>query len=213
MPVRAVIFDCDGTLVDSEPIGFSAMQEEARKLGIVFADGEDLLGWKGESMSFCLAQLALRWGRPLPEDFLPRLRERMALAFKEHLQPIPGALAMLQGLKVPFCVASNGPRHKIELNLGLTQLLPLFQGRIFSAFEVGAWKPDPGLFLHAAQALGVPADQCAVVEDSVAGIQAGLAAGMQVYALHSPQALPEALRAQVQPLHQLTDLCLTDWNQ
>ena len=83
-------------------------------------------------------------------------------------------------------VATNGPREKAELTLGLTGLLPHVGDRLFCAYEVGYWKPDPRLFLHAAQALGVPAATCAVVEDSRAGVEAGLAAGMRVFSLCAP---------------------------
>ena len=88
---------------------------------------------------------------------------------------------VLQDLQLPYCVASSGPREKIELSLYTTGLLHYFQGRIFSAYEVGSWKPAPGLFLHAAHALSVPPERCAVIEDSVLGVQAGRAAGMTVF--------------------------------
>jgi beta-phosphoglucomutase-like phosphatase (HAD superfamily) len=86
-------------------------------------------------------------------------------------------------LHLPFALASNAPHHKIELCLRVTGLLPHFAGRIFSAYDVQRWKPDPALFLFAAERLGVPPQRCAVVEDSLPGVQAGLAAGMQVIAL------------------------------
>jgi HAD superfamily hydrolase (TIGR01509 family) len=109
----------------------------------------------------------------------------MAAALASGVRPIDGALELVRSLSVPFCVASSGPRDKIELSLRTTGLLPYFEGRIFSAYEVGSWKPDPELFLHAARSLGVPPARCAVVEDSIPGIQAGLAAGMNVFALSS----------------------------
>lgn len=113
------------------------------------------------------------------------MRRRTADVFHRRLRPIEGALELLESLTVPFCVASSGPREKIELSLRTTGLLPLIGDRIFSAYEIGSWKPHPGLFLHAAAAMGVPASSCGVVEDSEPGIEAGVAAGMHVFAFGS----------------------------
>jgi HAD superfamily hydrolase (TIGR01509 family) len=98
----------------------------------------------------------------------------------------------------PVCVASNAPRSKIELCLATTGLARFFEGRIFSAYEVGSWKPDPGLFLHAAQAMGAAPARCLVVEDSAPGVIAAREAGMQVVALlheEAPDWLPEGVPA------------------
>jgi HAD superfamily hydrolase (TIGR01509 family) len=94
---------------------------------------------------------------------------------------------VLQGLHLPFCVASSGPREKIELSLRATGLLPYFRGRIFSAYELGSWKPEPDLFLHAAKVMAVAPARCAVVEDSVKGVRAGIAAGMAVFGYAHPE--------------------------
>jgi HAD superfamily hydrolase (TIGR01509 family) len=200
-PIGAVIFDCDGTLVDSEPIAAAAWAEEVRALDppLLLHDA-DLQALKGQGIAFVLDFLAQRAGRALPSDIEARARERMALAFRTRLQPIPGALELIGSLELPYCVASNGPRHKMELTLGVTGLLPWFEGRIFSAYEVGSFKPDPGLFLHAAREMGVAPQRCAVVEDSLAGIEAGLAAGMTVYALPAAAPLPPDWAARVQPV-------------
>jgi len=211
--VGAVIFDCDGTLVDSEPIALAAWADEARTLDPpVLLNNKQLHVLTGQGIAFTLSFLARHSGRPLPADFEARARKRMALAFREHLQPIPGALALLQSLKLPYCVASNGPRHKMELTLGVTGLLPWLDGRIFSAYEVGSFKPDPGLFLHAARELGVAPQHCAVVEDSLAGIEAGLAAGMTVYALPTVAPLPPQWVARVQAIDSLDALRRVAWN-
>ena len=182
-PIRALIFDCDGTLVDSEPWLVEAMLAEGALYGLPGTAREVLDAQRGAPMSRQIAVVAARSSQPLPADFEDRVRARMAGYFKAHLQPIEGALELVRGLQLPFCVASNGPRHKIELVLGLTGLLPWFEGRIFSAYDIGAWKPAPDLFLHAAQQIGCAPADCAVVEDSASGITAGLAAGMRVFAL------------------------------
>lgn len=187
--VDAVIFDSDGTLVDSETPGLEVLHAHALALGVPFAPGEGVETWRGRPMPDCLAELARRLGRPLPPDFEHVMRAAMADRFRQGLSPMPGAHALLQALQArqaPFCVATNGPRAKIELTLSLTGLRDYFGERVFCAYEVGMFKPDPGLFLAAAQALDVEPGRCVVVEDSPPGIAAGLAAGMQVYALRSP---------------------------
>ena len=158
-------------------------------------------------MASSLRALEQVLSRPLPPDFEATLRAAMAQVFRERLQPMPGAAAMLDALRVPFCVASNGPRAKTELTLTITGLRPRFDAsRIFSAYDVKSWKPEPGLFLHAAQAMGVPPERCAVVEDSEPGVRAGLAAGMRVHVLRSSQALPDDLVERVTFLDSLADL-------
>jgi HAD superfamily hydrolase (TIGR01509 family) len=210
--VGLVIFDCDGTLVDSEELGFEVMVAQARRAGIEFAPGEELIALRGKSMATCLATLRERLKRPLPTDFEVELRAAMARVFRDRLVAMPGADWLLRHLRVPFCVATNGPRSKTELTLGLTRLLPLLQDRIFSAYEVGSFKPDPGLFLAAARAMGVPAASCVVVEDSVPGLTAGLAAGMRVYALRGAEPLPPAIAGRVQVLERLEELAREPWH-
>jgi HAD superfamily hydrolase (TIGR01509 family) len=191
LPYDALIFDCDGTLVDSERLLNQLLVDHVRPFGIELTVEEALARFKGGNMADCVAKLETLRGAALPPSFVPELRERLMVGLSNGLEPIEGALDLVRSLSIPFCVASNGPREKIELSLSVTGLLPYFQGRIFSAYDVGVWKPDPGLFLHAARALGARPERCAVIEDSLPGIQASLAAGMTVYAL-----LDEASRAQ-----------------
>jgi HAD superfamily hydrolase (TIGR01509 family) len=213
MAVNAVIFDCDGTLVDSEPLGLEVLLRESRALGAHWASDADVLVLKGRPMAAALREIEQRIGHPLPPGFEDAVRLAMAEAFRDRLAPIPDAASALAALHVPYCVASNGPRHKIELTLGLTGLLPLFQGRVFSAYDVGSWKPDPGLFLYAANEMGAEPAQCVVVEDSESGVRAGLAAGMSVYLLRSAQPLPTDLAAHVHMLESLSDIALAPWNK
>jgi HAD superfamily hydrolase (TIGR01509 family) len=206
MSIEAVIFDCDGTLVDSETLASEVLVECVRPHGLELTVGEALTQFAGRKMAECVAELEQRLGKALPPDFVPGLRTRMADAFRSRLQLVEGALSVVQYLEVPYCVASSGPREKIELSLGITGLLPYFEGRIFSAYEVGSWKPDPGLFLHAAKALGVAPERCAVVEDSAPGLQAGLAAGMVVFAFRHRGAIAGDTADGVRVLRQLRDL-------
>ena len=201
----AVIFDADGTLVDSEGIGLGLLAEHAQALGVGLG-AQEISALRGESMADCLAHLARRLGQPLPGGFEQRLRQAMADAFAERLQPMPGALEVLSSLRVPFCVATNGPRAKVALTLGVTRLAPWLGERVFCAPEVGSFKPEPGLFLAAAQALGVAPSRCAVVEDSVPGMLAGIRAGMQVFAVAPVHALPAGYEGSVRVLERLEDL-------
>jgi HAD superfamily hydrolase (TIGR01509 family) len=181
MNYDAIIFDCDGTLVDSEQLGNQVLVDCAAELGLQLTLAEALAQFMGGRMADAVAYIEERLGRPVPKDFVDRARRRMVAAFQAELRAVEGVEPVLRGLDVPYCVASSGPRDKIELSLGLTGLLGYFEGRIFSAYEIGRWKPEPDLFLHAAETLGVAPHRCAVVEDSVPGVRAGIAAGMGVF--------------------------------
>ena len=204
-PAALVIFDCDGTLVDSEELGTSVLVEMAAEHGLQLPLKETNALFRGWQLNRCVEQIETWLGRKLPDDFVAQVRLRTRSTFSAKLQPIPGALDLVRALRLPMCVASSGPREKIELSLSLTGLLPFFEGRIFSGYEVGSWKPDPGLFLHAAQALGVEPAQCAVVEDSLVGVQAGVAAGMRVFAYQSHEIDP-AMPGEAEVLRHLHEL-------
>lgn len=204
--IKAVIFDCDGTLVDSEPIGLAALLDEAAVHGLAMDASEAEVRFKGISMAVCVQEIERRLGHSVPEDFVSQVRKRMSRYFRERLEAIPGAQAVMADLKLPYCIASNGPRAKIELTLDICGLLPLIRGPIFSAYDIGHWKPAPGLFLHAAESMGFDPQQCAVVEDSLPGMEAGLAAGMKVFALCALEDIPIHLRARVERIDSLCEL-------
>ena len=129
--------------------------------------------------------------------------------FRQDLQEIPGAKVLLQQLhtlKIPFAIGTNGPREKAELTLGITGLRDLMGERLFCAPEVGSFKPDPALFFHVAAALNCAPEHCAVVEDSLPGLRAGLAAGMQVFSLHGRPGLPAEVAERVHFIHSLSQL-------
>jgi HAD superfamily hydrolase (TIGR01509 family) len=205
--LKAILFDCDGTLVDSERIGLEVLAEVASQRGALFDVDTAMPHMRGLKMAECVAWIEDCCGMPLPADYVPEVRRQTAAAFRQRLRPIDGAHDLLSSLRVPFCVASSGPREKIELSLCLTGLLPLVGDRIFSSYEVGSWKPDPGLFLHAARELGIEPSSCAVVEDSAPGIEAGIAAGMCVFAFGDAVTAPRGGRVQhVRTLHELKAL-------
>ena len=190
--IDAVLFDCDGVLVDSERVAVECIVELAARFGARFGFEEALRRFTGGRMADTLRHIEERGRCKLPDGFEDDLRAHMATEFEHRLEPIEGAAALVEALDVPYCVVSNGPRSKMEVTLRVTGLLDHFAGRIVSAYEVGVWKPDPALFLHAARMLGVAPERCAVVEDSDYGIAAGVAAGMQVFALVPGERAPAA---------------------
>jgi HAD superfamily hydrolase (TIGR01509 family) len=175
-----IIFDSDGVLVDSEKIALAVLVRAASDEGAAIGVDEAIRLFRGLKFADCVREIERRSGRSVRENFVADVRRATALAFDTELKPIEGIHAALAKITVPVCVASNGPMLKLTHTLGLTKLLSRFEGRIFSAYEVGSWKPDPGLLLHAAQTLGVHPSRCVVVEDSLSGIHAAKAAGMRV---------------------------------
>ena len=207
--IRAVIFDSDGTLVDSEVPAMDVLHQMAVGEGLQFTREEAHKQFRGVRMADISAWIAARIpnaGENFERDFTARYREASVLRFKEDLSPMPGALELLRRLSIPFGVATNGPMEKVRLTLDLTGLLPYVGDRIFSAYDHGFFKPDPELFLIAARELGVEPRYCAVVEDSLPGLLAGIAAGMHVYSLHPLEGLPEEVAAKVHLIDSLQEL-------
>jgi HAD superfamily hydrolase (TIGR01509 family) len=204
MTPEAVLFDCDGTLVDSETLTAEVYCALLRELGHAPEPEAILQGCRGRQLAAFLADLEAQFGA-LPGDFVATFRARLAPVLRARLREIEGAGALLAGMTHPVCVASNALRSKIELCLEATGLARFFGGRIFSAYEVGAFKPAPGLFLHAAQAMGAAPARCLVVEDSEPGVAAGLAAGMRVVAL-APEGRPAWLPDGVPAIGKLAEL-------
>lgn len=189
-PFELVIFDCDGVLVDSEPITTRVLADMLHELGLNLS-ADALYGlFHGRSMAQCLDLVTQMLGEPLPATFVPTLRQRAAAALWAEVTPIPGIREALAAIQIPICVASSGEREKVQLTLGKTGMLARFGGNIFSADDVTRPKPAPDIYLLAARQNGVDPRACAVVEDSPAGVRAGVAAGMVVFgfAAHTPAA-------------------------
>lgn len=189
--IKAVIFDCDGTLVDSETISLAILVECVAEQGLHISHEEAMERFAGNELSVVFHEFEERLGRPLPDDFLDSFRHRQMETLGQRVQPIAGAAELLQSICLPMGVASNAPLDKVNLCLRTTGLLPHFQAdKIFSAYQIQKWKPEPDLFLMAAESLGVAPESCAVIEDSVFGLKAGLAAGMQVFGYNPHEKLP-----------------------
>jgi HAD superfamily hydrolase (TIGR01509 family) len=174
-----VIFDCDGVLVDSERLSHEVLQQMLAERGVTIGFDDVVQRFIGTSLPTCLARVADLLGGPLPADFQARFAQRTRDAFAAGLTVVPGVEAVLDGLALPYCVASNGNRAKVEFTLGHTGLRSRFEGRIFTADDVLHPKPAPDLFLHAARRLGADPARTTVVEDTPTGITAARAAGMR----------------------------------
>lgn len=177
-----IIFDCDGILVDSERISNSVFAEMARNHGANLTDEEAIEIFSGTNLGYCIEYVEKQIGKPLPVGFENDYRAKSFEAFEKYLKPVEGVEEVIKRLNVPFCVASNGPKNKVEFNLRNTNLLQYFEGKIFSAHSINAWKPDPTLFLFAAQRFEASPQKCLVIEDSLSGVKAAISAGMTVFA-------------------------------
>ena len=198
LPPGAVILDCDGVLVDSEPIMNREFTGMLNDLGLRYTSETAIRTFMGRSMRSCLQIIEGELGRPVPGDFLQILDQRAFAAFAKDLRPVPGVTELLDALDLsgtPYSVASSGSHEKMNKTLGITGLLPRLQGRITSATEVAHGKPAPDVFLLAAERIGVPPSGCVVIEDSLLGIQAARAADMRVIgyaAMVGPDEMREA---------------------
>ncbi|MAM94257.1 HAD family phosphatase [Parvibaculum sp.] len=178
-----VIFDCDGVLVDTEPVANRALARFLGECGFEISYEECRRLFVGRTMQAVQAHVEDALGRPLGSDWPARIRDETLKAFAQGIEPVAGAQALLQELAArekPYCVASSGRFEKMRFTLGATGLLPLVEDVLFSAEEVAQGKPAPDLFLHAAVRMGHAPENCLVIEDSVPGVQAGVAAGMSV---------------------------------
>ncbi|MFE2014063.1 HAD family hydrolase [Streptomyces sp. NPDC059491] len=180
-----VIFDNDGVLVDSEPISNTLLAGYLTELGHPTTYEESVRDYMGSAMHRIHDLVEERSGQRLPADFDETFHARVFEAFRAELEPVAGAAEVLKGLVaagVPYCVASSGSHERIRVGHRKTGLDAWFRDEIvFSSEDVGRGKPAPDLFLHAAERMGVAPERCVVIEDSRLGVQAALAAGMDVY--------------------------------
>ncbi|MFG2637735.1 HAD family hydrolase [Streptomyces sp. NPDC048362] len=180
-----IIFDNDGVLVDSEPISNRLLAASLTELGHPTTYEESIRDYMGSAMHRIHDLVFERTGRRLPDDFDDVFHARVFAAFERELQPVAGVAGVLEKLAadgVPYCVASSGSHERIRVGHRTTGLDRWFaEERIFSSQDVGRGKPAPDLFLYAAERMGVAPHACLVVEDSPLGVQAAVAAGMDVY--------------------------------
>jgi HAD superfamily hydrolase (TIGR01509 family) len=188
----AVLFDCDGVLVDSEGITNGLLRDMLEDLGWRLTREECMRLFLGKAVKDERALIEAHTGRPLTEEWFLRFRERRNEALIAGVQPIRGAVAAAAAIHAQFqgrvACCSGADRFKVELQMKKCGLMPYFEGRIFSGHEMPRSKPFPDVYLAAVAQLGVRPERCVVIEDTVTGVQAGVAAGATVFGYSPPEA-------------------------
>jgi len=188
MRPKAVLFDCDGVLVDSEPASRCVIAERLRNAGLTLKDRELSELFLGGTLAN-LAKAARSRGADIPPEWVEETYAAM-FAVLAGVDPVPGVHALLDALdsaKISYAVCSNGPMRKMEITLGATNLWHRFEDRVFSAHVHGPPKPAPDLYLQACRALATLPSDCVVVEDSPTGARAARAAGIPCLGLAQPE--------------------------
>ena len=183
MTPKCIIFDCDGTLVDSEAITNQVIAEMASELGIEMTGEEASATFGGKTLDGVVYKMRELSGNDLPNDWLPRLIQRVNESWESKLRPVKGVKELLEKIKIPVCVASNGEPMHVRHSLRLTKLYDFFDENVFTASEVSKPKPSPELFLYAAKKMGFKPSECVVIEDSVTGVTAAVNAKIVVYGI------------------------------
>jgi HAD superfamily hydrolase (TIGR01509 family) len=198
---EAVLFDCDGVLVDSEAITNGVLRDMLEELGWPMSRQECMRLFVGKAVKDERALIESRTGQPLTEEWFVRFRERRNQGLVAGVRAIPGAVDAVAAISALYpqriACCSGADRFKVELQMRKCGLLEYFEGRVFSGHETPRSKPFPDVYLAAIEVLGVRAERCVVVEDTVTGVQAGVAAGATVYGYSPPEAghdAPQALR-------------------
>ncbi len=173
-----IIFDCNGVLVDSEPIATAVLASELQRVGIDATPQVIARYFAGRRPTDVFAEVEAATGTTLPANFASNVAYSTMSRLRTELRATPHVAYALSWLRGPKCVASSSPLERIKLSLEVTDLRRHFGPNLFSASDVGAGKPAPDLFLHAAESIGVAVSDCVVVEDSAAGVSAAVAAGM-----------------------------------
>ncbi|MGC6389398.1 6-phosphogluconate phosphatase [Ewingella sp. S1.OA.A_B6] len=180
--IECVLFDCDGTLVDSELLCCEAYVEMFAHFGVTVSFDEMYKTYKGVKLYEIIAIINKEHGLEVAKEEMEVVfRQHVARLFDSKLEPIHGAHELLEQITIPMCVVSNGPVSKMQQSLGKTGLLHFMGNNLFSGYDLQRWKPDPAVLYKAAEVMQVNIDRCILVEDSAAGAQAGIAAGIPVF--------------------------------
>lgn len=208
--VECIIFDCDGTLVDSEKLNQQALSETFAHYGVQLNADNHWQHFQGGKMTDILADTRDRYNLPVTVDELePRYREACQRLYLQGVEPVAGVPELLDKLSTQgyeLCIASNAPSNKITELLNLTGLSDYFQGRVFSGFDTNSWKPDPDLLHYAAMLMGVPLEKCVFVDDTVRGVQAGINAHIPTFHLQANPSAQKFEHPDVVALHSMPEL-------
>ena len=180
MAVDLVIFDCDGVLIDSEIISAQMLVAELARLGVAIDLDYVARHFLGRSYPTVMQQIREEFGLNLPEAFEEQYRNRLLAAFERDLTIMPGVAEVVAGLAVPYCIATSSSPRRARRSLEIVAFPRLEETPLFTASMVEHGKPAPDLFLYAAEKMGVKPADCLVIEDSLNGIRAAHAAGMEV---------------------------------
>lgn len=186
---KLIIFDCDGVLVQSEEITLSvliSMLNAHAQGGTQLDPVRFIEHFRGRRIADCLREAECLLNIQVNSQFEVAFRQQALDALVLNLKATDGIVDVLQTLNIPYCVASSAPRNKIEQCLRLAGLFSYFEGRIFSCYELGRWKPDPLVFLTACQTYNINTGDALVIEDSVTGVQAAVAANIRVLGFGPP---------------------------
>ncbi len=192
-----IIFDCDGVLVDSEPLSAKVATMALAEFGVHMDAEQRMKSFTGLSFAGSMAKVRNDFGVDLPPAYAIRQAQLLEQVFRQELKAMSGVVQMLESLRVPFCVGSNSSHARLVLTFDATGLSHFFEGRVFSSDDVKEPKPAPDLFLHAAARCGVAPQNCLVIEDSHVGVTAAVKAGMPVIGFvggsHASASLAERL--------------------
>lgn len=177
-----LIFDCDGVLVDSEPLAMRVLLDTIAEAGLTIESESGYERFLGRDLATITELLSGEYGVDLTHSTLERMRQRLYELFRRELKPIPSIAAALDAIDLPCCVASSSQLDRVRLALQVTGLWSRFEPNIFTASMVARGKPAPDLFLHAAKAMKAEPADCVVIEDSASGVEAAQSAGMRVFA-------------------------------
>lgn len=195
---RCIIFDCDGTLVDSEYLDNYGLEIKLKDYGVEVSADEMMKNYRGSNLSVVLEEIEKKYCVKLKDDFVVSYRSFVDILFGERLRSFDGVAEALESIKLPKCVASNAPLEKVNRALSISGLNKYFDGNVFSSYEIGSWKPEPDIFLHAAEVMGVPPERCVVVEDSLIGVAAAKSANMLPILFD-----PEGIHSNITEVHRI----------
>ena len=177
---KLIIFDCDGVLIDSEALVCALVSEELTRHGYPITPDEVIRRFAGRPEREMVAEIEQQWGQSIPTGYFNELARRVHEAYTTELQAIDGVDEVLAAIRIPFCVASSSDPDKLKLGLGFVNLYHYFDPHVISAKYVAQGKPAPDVFIYAAGSMRTPVRECVVVEDSIPGVKAAVAAGMPV---------------------------------